>query len=69
MTVGEYIKQHDNEVFEIDGKATTDDCDPLAWHIWKGMLHEVPDHLKSLKIIRDGWLLGKKCAVLEVLDP
>lgn len=69
MTVKEYMQQNDNFHVRLDGKETFDTCDPLAWHLWEGMLQDVPEQLQTLEVVTDGWLIQAKTAVLEVFAP
>lgn len=66
MTVKEYMQQNDNFHVRLDGKETTDTCDPFAWHLWEGMLQDVPECLRKLEVVTDGWLIQAQVAVLEV---
>ena len=65
-TVLDYIRQNDNIKVEIDGKETRDDCDPFCVTIWVGMLHDIPEKLRGLEVINEGYRIGAKINCLEV---
>jgi len=69
ITVKEYMQQNDNFRIRLDGKETTEEIDPFGWHIWEGMLQDVPEALQGLQVITDGWMIKAQIAVLELYVP
>lgn len=68
MTIRDYLDEIlVDEKVRIDGKETRDQEDPFAWHIWEGYTDEIPEPLKDLEIVVDGWAIKAYTHVFEVL--
>lgn len=68
ITVKDFIENNDNIRIRIVRKDSRDPYDPLSYPIWEGQLSEVPEGLRELEVIREGWLLGGKVNQLEVIE-
>jgi len=68
ITVRDYIESNDDIRVRIAKKESRDPYDPFAETIWEGMLSEIPEELRGLEVINEGWLLEGKVNQLEVID-
>lgn len=66
VTVQDFIDNNDNIKVRIAQKYSRDKCDPLTRTIWEGMLYDVPDELKKLEVLSEGWLMNAQINQLEV---
>lgn len=66
ITVRDFIENNDDIRVRIAQKESRDLSDPIACTIWEGLLSEVPEELKGLEVINEGWLLEAQVNQLEV---
>lgn len=66
VTIRDYVENNDDIRVRIAQKETEDPCDPFTETIWEGMLQEIPEQLRGLEVIREGWLIGAQVNQLEV---
>lgn len=66
ITVRNFIENNDDIRVRIAQKDSKDPCDPLTRTLWEGMLSEIPEELRGLEVIGEGWLLDAQVNQLEV---
>ena len=66
VTIRDYVENNDDIRVRIAQKKTEDPCDSFTETIWEGMLQEIPEQLRGLEVIREGWLIGAQVNQLEV---
>lgn len=68
VTIKDFIENNENIPIIIESKISKDRHDPLNKEIWRGMLDEIPAHLRDLEVISAGFGLAAKCNVLVVVE-
>lgn len=68
-TIQDYIDKNDNIRVRIDGKESTDPCDPMIHTMWEGMLKDIPERFRGMKVIDEGWMMAAKINSLSVYYP
>lgn len=43
-----------------------DPYDPVTETIWEGMLLDIPEELRELEVVNEGWMMGARINQLEV---
>lgn len=66
VTINDYIKNNDDIRIRIAKKYSEDPFDPVTETIWEGMLSDVPEELRGLEVINEGWMLDAQINQLEV---
>ena len=66
ITVRDFIENNDNIRVRIAKKENRDPYDPFTETIWEGMLSEIPEELRGLEVINEGWLIDAQVNQLEV---
>lgn len=66
ITVRDFIESNDDVRVRIAQKDSRDLCDPFITAIWEGQLSEVPEELRALEILNEGWSLEAQVNQLEV---
>ena len=66
ITVRDFIENNDDILVRIAQKDSKYPCDPLIRTIWEGMLSEIPEELRGLEVIGEGWLIDAQLNLLEV---
>lgn len=66
ITVRDFIENNDDILVRIAQKDSKDPYDPLIRTIWEGMLSEIPEELRGLEVIGEGWLIDAQLNLLEV---
>ena len=66
ITVKDVIENNDDIRVRIALKESKDPCDPLSIIVFEGKLSEIPEDLKGLEVIMEGWLLDAQINQLEV---
>ena len=66
ITVRDFIENNDDIRVRITLKDSKDPCDPLTRTLWEGMLSEIPEELRGLEVIGEGWLSEAQVNQLEV---
>ena len=66
VTVRDFIESNDDLMVRIAEKETGDPYDPFTETIFEGHLSEIPEELKGLKVVNEGWLIGAQVNQLEV---
>lgn len=67
IIVQNYIDSNANTKIRIAQKYSRDRNDPLTQTLWEGMLEDVPEDLRKLEVIDEGWLIDAQINQLEVL--
>ena len=66
IIVQNYIDSNANTKIRIAQKYSRDRTDPLTQTLWEGMLEDVPEDLRKLEVIDEGWLIDAQINQLEV---
>ena len=66
ITIRDFIENNDDIRVRIAQKESRDLSDPLVCTIWEGLLSEVPEELRGLEVINEGWLFEAQVNQLEV---
>jgi len=69
VTVRDYIESNDDIRVRIAKKESRDPYDPVTETIWEEMLSDVPEELRGLEVVNEGWMMGAQINQLEVIDP
>lgn len=68
-TIQDYIDKNENIRVRIDGKESTDPCDPMIHTMWEGMLKDIPERFRGKEVIDEGWMMAAKINSLSVYYP
>lgn len=68
VTVRDYIESNDDIRIRIVKKGSRDPYDPLSYPIWEGMLSDVPEDLRTLEVISEGWSIESGVNQIEVIS-
>ena len=68
VTVRDYIESNDDIRIRIAKKDSRDPYDPLTYPIWEGMLSDVPEDLRTLEVISEGWSTESGVNQIEVIS-
>lgn len=63
------IRDEENEpdtVVSVEGRNKDDDCDPFHMPYYHGELQNIPEYLRNCEVLKTGWLMGKKCHIIEI---
>ena len=66
VTVQDYIDNNDNIRVRIARKFSKDENDPETEKLWEGMLYDIPETLRPLEVLSEGWLMVAQVNQLEV---
>lgn len=66
-TVKDFMDNNDNVRIKIDLSPDTDNIGMCNEKLYDGLLHDIPEHLQNLKVVREGWLIGAGCNLLTVI--
>lgn len=66
-TVKDYMDKNDNVRVLIDLTPDMESIGIFNKELYDGMLHDIPEKLQQLKVVSEGWLMGKQCNKLYVI--
>lgn len=66
-TVKDYMDKNDNVRVLIDLTPDMESIGILNKELYDGMLHDIPEKFQQLKVVSEGWLMGKQCNILYVI--
>lgn len=67
ITVRDIIEKNEDMRVIIELKPNRSDTEPLSTELYDGMLHDVPEELRELEVLRTGWLIGAGCHCVDVI--
>lgn len=66
-TVKDYMDKNDNVRVLIDLTPDIESIGIFNKELYDGMLHDIPEKFQQLKVVSEGWLMGKQCNKLYVI--
>lgn len=66
VRVKDFVENNDDIRIRIAKKESRDPYDPVTETIWEGMLLDIPEELRELEVVNEGWMMGARINQLEV---
>lgn len=67
VRIRDFIENNENIKVKIVASETREESDPYHKRVFEGMLHDIPEELREVEVIREGFLLGAQINQLTVL--
>ena len=66
-TIKDYMDKNENVRVLIDLTPDMESIGIFNKELYDGMLHDIPEKFQQLKVVSEGWLMGKQCNKLYVI--